>query len=49
MVFIKFIEHYGKGLWIGEDNGVPEGDREVWENMKTTSIWRDQQSKGSVL
>ena len=34
----------GKGLWSGENNGVPEGDGEVWGNS-----WRDQQSKGSVL
>ena len=27
----------GKELWSGEGNGVPEGDREVWGNLKAAS------------
>ena len=39
----------GKGLWSGEDNEVPWGDRDVWGNIKTTGGWQYQQDISSIL
>ena len=38
-----------KGMWGGEDDEVPLGDRDVWENIELTGCWWDQQVESSVL
>ena len=38
-----------KGLWIGEDDEVPLGDRDVLGNIEMTGVWWDQPAESSVL